>query len=614
MSQSLQKSKNFRNFVGKLLTHACASRYTKNKMKKLSFLLLAAAMLAACSRGTMPEAEYPLKDSITEVVTRYLVAEQVDCAMAVIDSAEAAGALSHISAEIARAHVWSSDEATLAEVQPHCAPLLEQNLTPDERTELLGLLIYAARQRDDDAHLLEYGKLYIDICRQMGSTVPALVTQAEIGEVLIRLGRTDEGTAMTDNAIAELDGVKAFAALDAGIRTKKAKIRSLIDRQHYDEAIPYCRSIITCLKDYEAQPEVYADGSERLPGDDRRPGYIDFYTGQAYAFMAYAYASLGELDKARESCRLFEQTDHSRTFTGKQLISSTWYILDEYDRLLPFYDELQARWGDDTLHNDFAIMLENRALIADERGNKKQSAGYWRRLCSLQKQLNDAERLAAAQETAARFHEQEQQYALEQAHAQKRRITRVAVTLATGIVMIALFVIILLLQLRTIRRKNDVLSQEIAENVRFKEQYYALNDLGEQTDEHKDEASQPSLDEMTDAELFEYLRKIIVGEKLYLDPKFGRQMLMDRFRLRKERIGAAFSRGSSYGSLPAFVSECRLTKSVMLLQEQPTLSVADIATACGYANTTTFLINFKQRYSLTPTEFRNQKSYTQESI
>ena len=51
-------------------------------------------------------------------------------------------------------------------------------------------------------------------------------------------------------------------------------------------------------------------------------------------------------------------------------------------------------------------------------------------------------------------------------------------------------------------------------------------------------------------------------------------------------------------------------KSVSLLSEQPQMSLADVAAACGYANASTFATNFKQRYTLTPSEFRNKNAET----
>ena len=312
-------------YAQRIMRIVCVDRYLFMN-KKLIFILLAGMVLTACSRDTRSEADYPQKDSIIEVVTQCLVASETDRAMAVIDSAETAGVISPFSAEVTRAHVWAADEATIANVQTHCAPLLEQDLTLDEQAEVLGILVYAARLRRDDAHLLEYGSQYIEVCQQTGETVKILSMRADIGAVLIRLGRIDEGLEEITDAIAQSDGIRQYAVLDAGILAKKAMIRALLDLKRYEEVIPFCERIITSLQDYEAHPEVYADGSDRLPTDERRPGYIDFYIGQAYAFMAYAYASFGQYDNARTALRLFEQTNYSRTFAGKKLISSTRFM------------------------------------------------------------------------------------------------------------------------------------------------------------------------------------------------------------------------------------------------------------------------------------------------
>lgn len=183
------------------------------------------------------------------------------------------------------------------------------------------------------------------------------------------------------------------------------------------------------------------------------------------------------------------------------------------------------------------------------------------------------------------------------------------IALVSGIMslLIAIFAGIVVYQLRAVRRKNAILSQEIAENAEYKAKYLRLMSHPEVTTRQKDEESLPLLGTMSDAELFEFLRVVIVGEQLYLDPDFDRSLLMNRFHLNKNRIGAAFAIGSPYGSLTAYIGECRLKHGAHLLAVHPEMSVAEIATACGYSNASIFTRNFKQRYALTPSEFRAQE-------
>ena len=82
---------------------------------------------------------------------------------------------------------------------------------------------------------------------------------------------------------------------------------------------------------------------------------------------------------------------------------------------------------------------------------------------------------------------------------------------------------------------------------------------------------------------------------------------MDRMHLSKERIGAAFSKGSQYSSLAAFINEMRLIYGAKLLIEHPEMSITDVATASGFASNITFAHNFKERYALSPSSFREEK-------
>jgi AraC-like DNA-binding protein len=112
---------------------------------------------------------------------------------------------------------------------------------------------------------------------------------------------------------------------------------------------------------------------------------------------------------------------------------------------------------------------------------------------------------------------------------------------------------------------------------------------------------------MSDAELFEFLSVVIASEHLYLNPYFERRNLMDRFGLSKDRIGAAFSQGGPYASLTEYINECRLDYSATLLATRPDLSISDVAAASGFSNGSVFSRNFKEHYSLTPSEFRKKK-------
>lgn len=521
-------------------------------------------------------------------------------------------------AEMARAKAYSSErEGNLDSARIVLEQLVRQEgLSLEQQADVLGQLVYVSRLRQNDENALNYGTQYIEVCRQLGEETKALEAQAELGGALIRMGRTDEGFDKMDDAIEQLGRVRRFTEMDACIRAMKSKIHVLDDLKRFGEIVPLGEQIIAKLDDFGRNPDDYADGSERLPTDERRPGYIDFYTGQAYAFMTQAYAKINQLDKARETMRLFEKTAYSRTFSGRKIISSTWCQMGMYDKMLTFYDELDSVWGADTLHRDYAISLYNRAIAARAQGKYQLMGSYFKRYIELQRSLNDAERMATAQEYAARYHEQEQQLALEQERDAGRRVSIIALFLGLIVLIVVGFVILLLRQLREIRKKNAVLSNEIAERIEYEEKYQQLVGSGEcVVDSTRKQALHTihyplhtqELEELNDSQLYEFLRQVILEEKLYVDPACDRQLLQDRFQLSKERLGAAFAQGSRYGTLKSFLNEARLQHSAKLLAENPEMSINEVAIASGYASYTVFSRNFKQRFTITPTDFRQQK-------
>lgn len=315
------------------------------------------------------------------------------------------------------------------------------------------------------------------------------------------------------------------------------------------------------------------------------------------------------IQKSKECLALFDKTDYSKSVGGKKMISATWCLLGEYDKMLAFYDELAPMWGADTLHNDYAIMLRDRATAARAKGNYRASDAYMQRYASLLKTLGDSERLATAQEYAARYHEQEQQLALEKEQAAKKRLGMVVVFLGILTMMAIAFIVIIVRQLLSIRQKNAVLIKEISERISYEEKYIASKQNTENPNirtSDNPEIRTSEIASLSDSELFYYIRKIVSEENLHLDPLFGRDQLMERLHLSKERVGAAFARGSEYSSITDFLNDVRLQHSTKLLAEHPEKPIAEVATDSGFSNRVVFSRNFKERFAMTPSEFRSK--------
>ena len=114
------------------------------------------------------------------------------------------------------------------------------------------------------------------------------------------------------------------------------------------------------------------------------------------------------------------------------------------------------------------------------------------------------------------------------------------------------------------------------------------------------------LNALTDEQLFQYVTEVIERERLFLDPKFERQTVMDRFLLSKERVGSIFSQ-SEHAKLTNYIQQLRLEYAAQLLIEQPERSIVQIATDSGFSSHKYFTDRFRQYFSMTPTEFRKAR-------
>ena len=111
---------------------------------------------------------------------------------------------------------------------------------------------------------------------------------------------------------------------------------------------------------------------------------------------------------------------------------------------------------------------------------------------------------------------------------------------------------------------------------------------------------------MNDEELFQYLSDIIRREQLYLNPLLDRQGLISRLGVSAHRIGAAFSKGSEFHSLPGFIRSLRLEHACSLLTSFPELSVKAVGESSGFSNNSTFCSDFKTSYGITPSDYRQK--------
>ena len=536
------------------------------------------------------------------------------------------------------------------------------------RQDVLEMLINACRQHRDDELAIQWLPQLIDLCQQNGDQTEALRTEADLGLMLSGIGRADEGLAKIDSVLSLLSGKRKFNEFDATIIALKRKVNVLKARgegqEERGERIVECaQQMLDLMADYEQHPDEYHDGTYREPPERLRPGYIDFYRAQAYMFMTEAYASQSEkgkvnsekflskesvarnaaaqggsngsaeansslftlhssLRKAKENLSLFEQTNYAKSFSARKDMAPTYGLLGQYDKMLAIHDEQEARLRQqgDTICAEYATILRDRAMAAEAQGRHVEALRLHHAYETLTATLNDRLLQGKAHLYAARFHVAEQQREIERHKATSRYLAIVGSFIAAVAVLALLFAAYVIHKRRIVDQKNRALVKQIAEAAEYRKRLEekthpqplpAREGSGYSQDGDAAESLStplPHREGQGEGPQGESVLHVIKEKKLYLDPQFDRQAAIDYFHLTKERIGAAFAQGSEHASITNYINQLRLDHARELLTTRPSMSIDEVATASGFSVRRTFSRLFKEKFGLTPTEFREAAS------
>ncbi len=265
------------------------------------------------------------------------------------------------------------------------------------------------------------------------------------------------------------------------------------------------------------------------------------------------------------------------------------------------YNDLiqRIRLQGDTLGEMMNTAKWGLADVYHQMGRCEQAATLYEQVLEIQDTLKSRKARNTAQELAAVYHVKEQQQTIMQQEAENTRQRYLLLSVLAVMLAVTFLAAIVIVKNRVISRKNRFLAQQISEAVNYKKMYWE-----EKQAQKPAVASDANVE--TNEQLFQHINEVIIRKKLFLDPKFGRQTIMDRFQLSKERVGAIFSKGSEHAKLNSYVQQLRLDYAANLLIEQPDRSVIEIATECGFSSNTYFSDCFRQHFGMSPTNFRKE--------
>ena len=525
-------------------------------------------------------------------------------ALVMLDSALLLGNINEYRAKFIRAKIYS--KSLLKQRQDSAILICEQLLqhdsvihAPQERENILDLLMITSRTKVDFEGYVKWATQKAEVCRLQGEETEQWRTEAEIGMVMAHLGQPEEGMEKIDEAIRQLDEPGSIDRMDAFIIAVKRKITVLNDQGRYAEVIPLAQRILDRLEHYEQHASAYAEDSYRLSWSDSpadRDRYIDFSRAQANGFLAGAYAMTGDTPHARECLSRFNQSGYGHSFSARRMIIPAQMALGMYDEAMATSDEIVYRMGNDTINDDYAVILRDRAVVARAKGHVDEAYNLMNRHANLVKVLSDSLHASEAHDYAARYHAQEQELKIQEAQTASRIKSIIIGVILLLFVIAGAFSFYYRHQRLVINEKNRALVRMINGTP-----FVAPVDEIEGA-EDTDEVSESEESEDTSA-LFETIDTTIRTEHLYANVSLQRQDVCTRFCITRHTLNNLLAQHVGSSSFPQYINNIRMEEALPLLRDNASMTIAAIATAVGFTPAN-FREQFKRQYGVTPQEYR----------
>lgn len=541
----------------------------------------------------------PHDDRYTESTAMSHHRTEPERALTLIDSAVIVGNLSWQRGEYLKAVTLYGGMHDMDAARQTCLDMLEQKEALSDTATLENTyMLLAGIEYTQGNHpaIIRYATEASRLAHLLN--LPAEIGNAEslIAQSMAQTGRTDEGIERLQNTIAELRQLNTFKGVTAYHETSKKLVRIYLDNLKFAEVVPVCEASLERIGELESHPEHFSGMKEGFDPSE----FIDYAKGQTLAYLTIAYARMGEFAKARKTEAAVFRTQWSQSIDCDKIMSAAYAYMGEFDR----FEQAMSRFENsypDTINPNYVICLEQRSEAARMQGHIDEALSYMQRAYLIRDSLDARNQREELNKLATEYHLQEEQFIRQQKETEAKRARTVIVALIIGLVATIGFLVWVFRQKRLEDKKNRVLAREIAEAITYKEKWLEREELGV-----KSEALRVESEVDPDRALFLQIQELVIREKLFLDPSLDRQTLVDRLGLSKERIGAAFAKGSPFKSLIEFLNDCRLPYAAKLLTERPDLSIAEVAKESGFPSADTLGRNFKQRFTLTPTQFRDQ--------
>ena len=311
---------------------------------------------------------------------------------------------------------------------------------------------------------------------------------------------------------------------------------------------------------------------------------------------------------------------------GYKIVRSAEELIDYYEDMRQYGKLIEKALPltDVALYEDSISVRRKEAclVLADaylRSGKKEESVVYYKTALALTDSLNHRNNENHALEMATLLDTREKERQIE-LQVEELRWHRVVTSVVAGVLaLVGVIFILIVRHSRIVDRKNKLMAQQIDLYLSYRselqvarERIRQLEDMEEEPvtfdvdggigNDREAEAVKVEPDD-GDRKYFEELDLKIRGEQLFLNPDLTRDMILRLTPVGKNRISPllqAFA-GENFNG---YINSLRLEYSLVLLKDFENYTVEAVAIDSGFNNVRTYQRIFREKYGMTPAEYR----------
>lgn len=302
----------------------------------------------------------------------------------------------------------------------------------------------------------------------------------------------------------------------------------------------------------------------------------------------------------------------------------------------------------DTVTYHMTTIKRSLGEAYEARGDFRRASTYYRQLAVLRDSIKNREQHSAALELAALYDANEKELLLQRQSGQLRERNLWLLFTACLLLLLAAGLWRTIRYNRTIRRKNRTLMQSINEEMDYKlrwlESRKATAELHRQIEQWQAQAATTdnstvptvpadlksadnagshaissngnsncdsptneavSIDREENICVFDRLETLLTEQPIYLDSNFAASDLVQMAGVNRNRLNTILMQ-YAHCTAAVYINRLRIEHAARLIREHPQYILSRIAEECGLPNTSTFHRLFRERYGMTPAEYKKQ--------